>query len=93
MRGSSCSALGPTPTDSRRDPGSLALVAAPADVGPPTLDARPLSSADAPTIGALHDRLFPRTHTTGSSLVSVASPETPPSRRRARRHPGRLRGG
>jgi ribosomal-protein-alanine N-acetyltransferase len=51
-----------------RDPGSAVLTLDHA-IDPSTLATRQIVPSDSATVGALHDQLFPGTHTTGDALV------------------------
>lgn len=53
----------------------LRLAIPPDDSAPSHPRIRPFVGADAPALAALHDRLFPGTHTTGARLTRTDSPD------------------
>lgn len=53
-----------------RDPGSLVLTGDLTVIGRPMTVGRPMVPSDAPSIGPLHDQLFPDTHTPGNRLAA-----------------------
>lgn len=55
------------------DPGSIA-VALLGPVSGAAIDTRDAGPGDLDTVGALHDRLFPDTHTTGRQIVETTDP-------------------
>ena len=55
------------------DPGS-AVLTLDHQIGPPSISTRPIGATDVDTVGRLHDRLFPKTHTRGDVLVSTTDP-------------------
>lgn len=69
-------AVGPTWAAERgfaADPGSAVMTLDHA-IGPTEITVRSATPGDADTVGVLHDRLFPNTHTRGAVLVSTTEP-------------------
>lgn len=68
----------------RRDTGSVVLTLDGPPIAPfggppvtPAVAVRPIAAGDAETVAALHDELFPGTHTTGAGLVASAADDRP----------------